>query len=605
METRISISVYVIISIFAVLLLRLWHLQVLNGEKYRNIAERNRLRIIKVPAPRGIIYDRNNNALVKNIPSFDISVPMKDIPKDPATLSEVGSLIGLTAEDITEKLKRASSNPYEPVKLKENATWEEVARVEARRVDFPGLEVNVEVNREYLYGDAASHLIGYLGKLTEKQAKSAEYKDVPKTAFIGQWGIEKVYDKTLRGTAGERAIEVDAIGREIRVFGEKEAVKGKDLKLTIDIDLQLKAEEILNDRTGAVVAVDPNIGDILVFVSKPSFDPNLFSRGIQSKYWNELINDPKKPMLNRALQSQYPPGSTFKIITAIAGLESGSITDTTGAVCRGGTQFGNRFFRCWKEKGHGHVMLHKALVESCDVYFYELGKRVGVDKIAEYASMFGLGSPVGMELIKERTGIVPSTQWKYKTKNQPWFPGETLSVAIGQGYVSVTPVQMARLIAAVANGGKLYKLNLLNDTGNAPKVISEVKIKPETLAVIKDALKGVVMEPGGTAYAIRSNLLSIGGKTGTAQVVSMKKSGKNATGNLGDHAWFVAFAPAESPQIAMSVFVEHGGHGSSAAAPVAKAVVEEFHRKVTSNERQVTSLKDSSLVTRHSSLNHD
>ncbi|MBI4686874.1 MAG: penicillin-binding protein 2 [Nitrospirae bacterium] len=511
MEKRISISAYVIILIFVVLLLRLWYLQVLNIEKYRNIAERNRLRIIKVPAPRGIIYDRNNKALVKNIPSFDISLDTKDLPNDPAALSEIGSLVGLTGEEVAEKLKHASSKPFEPVKLKENAAWEEVARVEARRIDFPGLEVNVEVSREYLYGETASHLIGYLGKLTEKQEKNAEYKDVPKNAFIGQWGIEKIYDKTLRGTAGEKAIEVDAIGREIRVIGETEAVKGKDLKLTIDIDLQLRAEETLNDRAGAVVAVDPNTGDILVLVSKPSFDPNHFSRGIQSEYWNELINDPKKPMLNRALQSQYPPGSTFKIITAIAGIESGAITDTTGAVCRGGTQLGNHFFRCWKEKGHGHVTLHKALVESCDVYFYELGKRVGVDKIAEYALMFGLGGPVGMDLIKERAGIIPSTQWKYKTKSQPWFMGETLSVAIGQGYVSVTPVQMARLISAVANGGKLYRLNLLNDAGNSPKVVSEVKIKPETLALIKDALKGVVMEPGGTAYAIRSNLFSMAG----------------------------------------------------------------------------------------------
>ncbi|MBI4654214.1 MAG: penicillin-binding protein 2 [Nitrospirae bacterium] len=580
MGKRISIGAYIIISIFAIFLLRLWHLQVIKGKEYKNIAEHNRLRIIKVAAPRGIIYDRNNIALVKNIPSFDISVISKELPRDEQTLSELGNLLGLDAEEIKDKLERSSINPFEPVKLKEDVSWEEVAKVEARRVDFPGLQVDVEVSREYLYGSTASHVIGYLGRLSLPQEKNPDYRDVPKSAFVGQWGIEKIYDKTIRGFAGEKIIEVDAIGRGIRVIRERDAIKGTDLKLTIDIDLQRKTEDALGNNASAVVAIEPDTGDILVLASKPSFDPNLFTRGINPKDWGVIINDPKKPMLNRALQSQYPPGSTFKIITAIAGIEEGVITQTTEAVCRGGTQIGSRKFRCWKSSGHGVISLHRALVESCDVYFYEVGKKLGVDKIAEYALMFRLGSPVGLNLTEERAGIIPSTAWKHKTKNQQWFLGETLNTAIGQGYVTTTPIQMARLIAAVVNGGKFYKLNLLRSTDTKPQVNGNVKLKPETFSIIKHALIGVVAEPGGTAHMLHSNIVSFGGKTGTAQVVGMKRAGKNPSRDYRDHAWFVAFAPAEDPKIAMSVFVEHGGHGSAAAAPIAKRMIEEFYKKV-------------------------
>lgn len=580
MEKRISIGVYIILSVFVIFLFRLWHLQVIKGGEHKKLAEQNRLRIIRTPAPRGIIYDRNNNPLVKNIPTFTVSLISPELPEDGAFL-ELGNLLGLAPQEIKDRLNSSSMNPFEPVKLKENLSWEEVVRIEARRIDFPALRIDIEPGREYIYGKAASHVIGYLGRLNPAQAKKPDYRDVPRSAFIGQWGIEKIYDRDLRGIAGEKIVEVDATGREIKSFGEKVAIKGTDIKLTIDIDLQKKAEEALKDKAGAIVGIDPNTGDILVLASNPSFDPNLFARGISLENWERFINNPKKPLLNRVLQSQYPPASTFKIITAIAAMEEGIITENTEIVCRGGVSLGRRTFKCWKEEGHGVINLKRAIVESCDVYFYELGKRLGVDRIAKYALNFGLGSPLGLNLAEEKSGVVPSTTWKRKAKNEKWFLGETLITAIGQGYISATPLQMATLIAAVVNGGKVYKPNLLNN-GKAPEVIKEINVSAETLEKVKKALVGVVAESGGTGYRAHSNLISIGGKTGTAQVVG-SKWGRHLPGTHRDHAWFVAFAPVENPQIAIAVLVEHGGFGGATAAPIARAIIEEFHKKNSRN----------------------
>ncbi len=572
MERRILISAYIVMAIFSVFLLRLWYLQVIKGGEYKKIAERNRLRTVEIPAPRGIIYDRNNNALVRNIPAFDISAVKEELPKDPETLLELGILLGLDPEEIKSRLKKSPSSPFEPVKLKQNLSLEEVARISARKIDFPGLQVDVMVSREYLYGSLASHVIGYLGRLTLKQAKDPDYNDVPREAFIGQTGAERVYDKTLRGVAGKKIIEVDAVGRVTKLVGMQPHINGEDIRLTIDRAVQAEAEYTLADKAGAVVAIDPNTGEVLAMASAPSFDPNLFAKGISYIDWEGLINDPQKPLLNRAIQSQYPPGSTFKIVTALAALEEGAVTEETAASCSGGIFMG-RLFRCWREKGHGTVRLHRALVESCDVYFYEAGRKVGIDKIAEYASDLGLGRPAGIELSGEKSGIIPSTTWKLRTLRQPWFAGETLNSAIGQGYVSVTPQQMARLIAAVANRGKLYKLHILKDAEH-DYLDRVVEIKPDTLDVVKEALIGVVSENGGTGHSARSNIVRIGGKTGTAQVIS----GDRASGEFKDHAWFVAFAPEENPQIAVAVLVEHGGHGGSAAAPIAKRVIEAFFK---------------------------
>jgi penicillin-binding protein 2 len=579
MGKRVSIGVYVVIFLFAALFFKLWYLQVIKGGEYKKFAERNRLRIIEIPAPRGIIYDKNNTVLVKNIPSFDISVAREDFPENPETLSALGKLLGLKPDDIKDRLESVSANPFKPVTLQQNISLEEVARVAGRKIDFPFLRVDVVVNREYIYGQFASHVIGYLGRLNLKQTKDPGYYDVPREAFIGQLGIEKVYDRILRGTAGKKVIEVDAIGRVIRVVGLQHPVNGEDIRLTIDMNLQVAAEESLIGKTGAVVALDPNTGEILALASTPSFDPNLFARGINYEDWKRLINDPFNPFLNRALQSQYPPGSTFKIITAIAALEEGIITEDTRFQCNGSINFG-RVFRCWKEEGHGNINLHKAIVESCDVYFYEIGKKLGIDTLAHYASDFGIGRPVGIELDGERTGIVPTTEWKFRTKKQKWYKGETLNTVIGQGYLSATPIQMARLMAAVVNGGKLYRLHLLRDEAAKNTVENEVRIRPENVDFIKKALIGVVAEEGGTGWMARSDIVRIGGKTGTTQVIGGKQKEGNIPDKYRDHAWFVAFAPEKNPQIVVGVFVEHGGHGSTAAAPIAKKVIEAYFKKL-------------------------
>lgn len=579
-KNKILIISYVIIGLFALFVIRLWQLQVLQGEYYRKISTENMLRIIKIPAPRGIIYDRNGLPLVKNSPYFYASLMPEHLEK--VDIRSLAAILGLNSSDIYAKINKEGLSPFEPIRLKEGLTFNEIAVVEARRSDFPGLIVDIDMSREYLYGDMAAHLIGYLGKLNPSQSKDPEFKDVPPDAFIGQWGAELLFDKSLRGTPEERIIEVDALGKEIRLLQEKPPVKGDDLKLSIDINLQKAAEEAFGDKAGALVALKPDTGEVLGFVSKPSFDPNMFARGISYNQWAGLTQDKKFPMLNRALQSQYPPGSTFKIVTAIAALNEGVITPVTKVTCSGGINYGNWRFGCWRKTGHGTISLHRAIVESCDVYFYEVGKRVGIDKIAEYARKLGLGSKTGLPLVKERAGLIPDTKWKHEKKNQQWYLGETFNSAIGQGYVSATPIQMAQLISAVANGGFIYTPTIVK-LETIPSPIRKADIKPQTLELVKSGLYGVVNEGGGTGGASRSSVVAIGGKTGTAQVVSIRKSSNQLPEKLRDHAWFVAFAPVEKPEVALCAFVEHGGHGGGAAAPIAKHAIEGYFNKKIQN----------------------
>ena len=569
---KIAIASYLILLGFMIILLRLWQLQLLQGDQLRKTSEANRLRVIKVPAPRGIIFDRNGLALVKNTPYFCASVIPEEF--DSATVTALAKVLHLTTDEVKEKLKRNNQSPFTPLRLKEGLSYDEVSYIEARRSDFPGLFVEIEVSREYLYGGIGAHVIGYLGKLTPAQSKDPEFRDVPPEAFIGQWGVERLYDKSLRGTAGQRIIEVDAIGREIRLLKENPPVKGDDLSLSIDIGLQKAAEDAFEEKSGALVALKSDTGEILGMVSSPSFDPNKFAKGISPEDWNAIINDKKVPMLNRAIQSQYPPGSTFKIITALAALEENAFDTSTKVDCRGGINYGRWHFGCWKKTGHGTVSLHRALVESCDVYFYEAGKRVGFDKIYDYATMFGLGAETGISIGRERKGLIPNSRWKKETKNTAWFLGETFINSIGQGYVATTPVQMAVMINAMVNGGIIYRPSILKAA--APVLVRKNGVSPENLRVIKDALQGVVNEPGGTGYAAKSNTVLIGGKTGTAQVVGIRKDSKYLAEKFRDHAWFVAFAPVEQPEIALSVLVEHGGHGGSAAAPIAKKAIEAY-----------------------------
>ncbi len=567
---KIIVISYIVIAAFLLLVMRLWQLQILQGEEYRKLSEANRLRIISIPAPRGIIFDRNGVPLVKNSPYFYASIIPNEFDK--GNVVPLSKILSIPAEEISEKIRKTDLSPFIPVKLKQRLSFFEIAYIEARRSDFPGLIIETEVGREYIYGDVGSHLIGYLGKLNPSQLKDPAFREIPPYMFVGQWGVEKLFDSSLRGIPGNRIIEVNALGREIRLIREKPPVKGQDITLSIDIYLQEATEKAFGDRAGASVALKPDSGEILALVSKPSFDPNLFTGGMSYSEWSTLMKDKKNPMLNRAIQSQYPPGSIFKIVTALAGLEEGVITAGTKVDCRGGIGYGKWHFGCWQKHGHGVVSLHRSIVESCDVFFYETGKRLGIDRIHDYATRLGLGKKTGIELGKERTGLIPTAKWKLETRKLPWFLGETFHAAIGQGYIAVTPLQLAVMTSTVVNGGILYKPTLLKD---APPVIqARLKLSPENLKIIKTGLIGVVSDPGGTGWASRSEMAEIGGKTGTAQVVA---AGKGTTAEkFGDHAWFVAFAPPENPGIALSVLVEHGGHGGAAAAPIAKHAIEAY-----------------------------
>ena len=574
---KILIISYVLVVAFLLLIMRLWQLQILQGSEYRKLSEANRLRITSIPAPRGIIFDRNGIPLVKNSPYFCASLIPAEF--DRSKISSLSKVINMHVEEILEKINKDSLSPFEPIKLKQGLSFPEVAIVEAKRSDFPGLIIEIEASRNYIYGSVGSHLIGYLGKLNPSQSKDPVLKDVPLDAYIGQWGVERLFDNVLRGTPGKRVIEVNALGREIRLLQETPPIKGKDITLSIDINLEKEAEKAFGERAGALVAIKPDTGEILGMLSKPCFDPNFFTKGISYDEWIALTHDKKNPLLNRALQSGYPPGSTFKIVTAIAALEQRVISPETKVDCRGGIDYGRWHFGCWRKHGHGVLSLHRAIVESCDVYFYEAGKRLGIDKIYDYAVSLGLGKKTGIELGEERQGLIPNTKWKFENKKLPWFLGETFNAAIGQGYISVTPIQLAVMISTIANGGNLYKPTLIKDT--KPILLGKVSIRPDTLNIVKSSLSGVVNEPAGTGWAAKSQLINIGGKTGTAQVVAIKKGSQYLSEKFRDHAWFVAFAPVEKPEIALAVLVEHGGHGGVTAAPIAKRAIEEYMKSIS------------------------
>jgi penicillin-binding protein 2 len=462
-----------------------------------------------------------------------------------------------------------------------------LAAVEVHRYDLPGIEVTVEPRRNYIHKESASHLLGYLSEINPDELKCGEYPDCRGGDFIGKFGVEKAYGSFLRGKRGGRQVEVDARGRVVRVLKTVEAQPGHNLYLTIDQRLQAKAEALLAGVVGAVVAMDPNTGELLALASSPSFDQNDFVGGLSPEKWKSLISNPFRPMENKALQGEYPPASTFKIVTAVAGLEEGVIDANTKFYCPGHYRFGNRVYRCWKKWGHGSVDVVRALAESCDVFFYQVGEKLGVDRIAAYSKAFGLGSPTGTNLDREARGLIPTAAWKKKRTGVPWQRGETLSVAIGQGYDLATPLQMAVLTSAIANGGIRYRPSIVKEIrtaqeevvqGGETQEVDRVKLSRETLELVRRGLWEVVNTKGGTARIARVEGLGISGKTGTAQIVGRKKNEPRAKDedlplHLRAHAWFVAYAPSDRPSIAVSVIVEHGEHGSSAAAPIARELI--------------------------------
>jgi penicillin-binding protein 2 len=589
LRNRFQFAFVIVVAVFTLILFRLTYLQVIQGEKFRNLSESNRVRVRVVTAPRGIVHDVRGRILVDNRPAFDVKLVPEDVQSLSEAVERVGRLLQLTDEEIAARIAEARGQPaWRPLLIKGDVSRDEVALIETRKLDLPGVFVEVGQRRAYRYGRLGAHLLGYMGEISEAELKRPEYHEYRQGEFIGKVGVERGYEADLRGVHGQKHIEVDAAGRELNFLGEIPAIPGKALYLTIDLDLQLAAEAAMKDSAGAVIAIDPRNGDVLAMVSTPAFDPSVFARGIRNAEWQALMDDPRKPLNNKGIQGSYPPGSTWKVVVAAAGLHARAIWPWTSETCTGGFYFGRRLYRDWKPGGHGATNLYKSLVQSCDVYYYKLGNRLGVDRIAEEALGMGFGKPTGIELEGEKAGTVPSTAWKESRLKQPWYPGETISAAIGQGYTTVTPIQLLNAYASLANGGRLWKPQVVRRVVDfdgtvirerEPWLIATTPTTPEVNLAIARGLLGVVEDPQGTAHWHRSKDFKMAGKTGTAQVTSKLyrvRDEKLVPYELRDHAWFVAFSPEVDAEIAVVTVAEHGGHGSSAAAPVVKAVIQRY-----------------------------
>ena len=587
---RLTGVLVVILVAFALLVTRLLYLQMIEGGEYRRLSEINSIRLQDIDAPRGLISDRHGKLLVDNRPSFDLKIILKDAKPLDKTLQKLGKIIGETPEALGARIQSSKRlGAYTPIMLKEDIGRDLLAAVEVHMYDLPGVVVHVSPRRHYLFNDFATHMLGYVGEINADELRSPAYAECKGGDFIGKFGVERAYESLLRGKRGGRQVEVNATGQVVRVLKTVDAQAGHNIMLTLDYDLQVETEKLLQGKVGAAVAVDPNNGDILAMVSSPTFDPNWFVTGMSHEQWQSLINNPFRPLENKAIQSEYPPASTYKIVTALAGLEEGAIDANTTIFCPGFYRYGNRIYRCWKHSGHGEVDVVKALEQSCDVFFYQVGEAVGVDRLAWYAKSLGLGESTGIDLPQESRGLIPTKTWKRKRFGQSWQGGETLSVAIGQGFDLVTPLQMALLTATVANGGTRYRPELIHDIspavegdvpGQGPRIVGHLKVSDSTLSIVRKGLWSVVNERHGTAWRSRIEGVEFSGKTGTAQVVGRPAEGGADQDQIKemhkDHAWFVAYAPSVNPQIAIAVIVEHGEHGSSAAAPIASKMIQSY-----------------------------
>ncbi|MEK6763924.1 MAG: penicillin-binding protein 2 [Nitrospirota bacterium] len=600
LQRRLIILRVGLLLVVALLGLQLWNLQIREGPYYRDLSDNNRTRSVIMEPARGLIYDRNGVLLANNVPSFTLYVSLEDVTDREGLIRQLTNLLGLDEALIRKKLAARGSKQL-PRKVKDRLTLREATLIESHRLDLPGVMVQVESQRNYPGGTTASHLLGYVGEVSPEQLEKPEFSELHQGSVVGQYGVEKFFDRLMRGQAGQKSIEVDAIGHEKRTVVVEQPHAGDNLYLTIDVRLQKVAENLLGEESGAIVALDPRTGDVLAMASRPGFDPNVLSRELTPKQWAEIVQDEGRPLNNRASQGQYPPGSVYKVMMAAAALETKTVTPSTTIFCNGGYQFGRRLYHDWKAGGHGSVDLRHALVQSCDVYFYTVGQRMGIETMASFAHQFGLGEETGIELPSERIGIVPSEAWKRKAKNEPWLPGETISASIGQGYVNVTPLQMASLIGTVANDGAMFRPRLVQavmdratgELQRRPAVLKRtLNLRPGILPVIKEALAGVVKE--GTATKAQSALVTIAGKTGTAQMTALRTGPeKDIPKKFRDHAWFVAFAPVEAPTIAVAVLGEHMGHGGSASAPLAKELIETY---VKLNLDAPSHVKDGAVV---------
>jgi penicillin-binding protein 2 len=575
---RIVFFQYFALAVFFYLISGFWDIQVRNPEFYSEKAERNRIKALPISAPRGKILDRDGRVIVDNRSSFSLMLSRETLKTE--QVGEIVQGLDVDPSDVSARLKRFASRPrYQPIRIKDELTRGELAFVEAHRGDpsYPEMELIPVERRLYPRNVIAAHLIGYTGEVSEKQLNTAEFAKYNQGDVIGQTGVERQYNELLTGIDGQRQVVVDVHGVERQLIGLKEAKPGKPLRLTIDLDLQVVAELALEGRKGAVVALDPRNGEVLAMVSQPSYDPAEFAGRARSGGRQETLNNADSPMLNRVIQGAYSPGSTFKPIMAMAGLEDGKTDESLTTFCPGGAMFYGRYFACHLKGGHGTVDLHKAIALSCDVYFYNLGNRLGIDKIAEYAELFGLGKKTGIDLPNEAEGLVPSSRWKIRTTREKWYAGETISVAIGQGALTVTPLQLANAIGGLAMGGVWYTPHVVADPTRR-ETPRRVEFKPENLAQVVNGMFSVVNE--GTGQLARVAGIEICGKTGTSQLGSNELLKGTRLGlEMKDNAWFVGFAPRQNPEIVVVALVEGGLHGATAAAPIARDLIKTYFEK--------------------------
>lgn len=577
-QRKIRRTALLVTVAFFLLLMRFWHLQVLEGRYYATLSASNRLRLRSVEAPRGLILDRSGAVMVENRPSFDVYVIPADVPDLNEAAQAIGALLGQRPGEVAAKIRAGQAQPHKPVLLAREVKERTMVAIEERKMNLPGVSLRIHPIRAYLDGGVGAHLLGYVSEVSQAQLHQEEYRDFHPGETVGQTGVERLFDSFVRGIDGREEIEVDAQGRLIRLLDRLEPQSGFNLVLTLDKKLQMAAEKAFADKRGAVVAMDPRTGEILVWVSRPSYDPNHFAQRLSRESWEGLVADPTHPLQNRPLQAQYPPGSLFKLVVMAAGLEAGAVTSKTAFFCPGYFRLGRYRYDDWKEEGHGRQDLMEGIAHSCNVYFYQAALKTGINPIARVAREFGLGQKTGIGVKDEAKGLVPTPAWKRKALGKPWYPGDTVITGIGQGLILVTPLQVLTMVAAIANGGTLYRpwmVKRVESWGGevvaayGPEVVRKVNLDPRTLELLRRGMLRVVEE--GTGKSARIPGIKVAGKTGTAQVV---KKESPVSPRTKDHGWFVAFAPYADPKIAIVVIAENAGFGSVAAAPVARAVLE-------------------------------
>lgn len=588
---RIAVFQYITVAVFLFLIEGFWALQVRDYEANSELAERNRIKTLPLPAPRGKILDRDGRIIVDNQPSFSVVLLMESASED--HLEGIAEGLHLDLADLQVKFKRSkSSRKFDPIRLKSDLTPPELAFVQSNRDlhTFPELELIETPRRLYPQGGLGAHVIGYVGEVSDADLNSPDFAKQTSGDIVGKFGLERQYNDILMGVDGQRRVERDSAGRDRHVLESLDATPGRNLHTTLDLDLQAVAELAMDGRKGAVVALDPRTGEVLAMVSRPSFDPGLFTGHISQQAWKEVHDDPDNPLFNRAIQAQFAPGSTFKPIVALAGLESGALEASTTFHCAGGETFAGSYHKC--DAVHGTIDLHHAIVKSCDVYFYNAGTRIGIDTIAQYGQMAGLGKKTGIDLPGEAEGILPSTRWKLRYKREKWYEGDTVSASIGQGYVTVTPIQLAVAIGGLAMGGVWHRPHLVKEEGTA-EIPRQGDLHPENIATVVSGMLGVVNE-GGTGASAQIAGIELAGKTGTAQQISnvAAKSNKALALSMKDNAWFVGFAPAQHPEIVVVALWESSGEHGAQAAPIVRDVIKAYFDKKArgSNPQQQVAL---------------